>query len=434
MPAVIFKTLGCKLNQAETAALAYEFEKRGYTIVNSLSRADVFLLNTCTVTGRSAAKTRKLIRQVIKEHPGCTIVVLGCHIQVAREEIKSIPGVDYILGTKEKQSLFDFFKGPGKLSEPFVHVADFHDQESASSGQGRYRRHTRATIKIQDGCDNRCSYCIVPFARGPCRSVPPDELTAEMRRLLENGFKEIVLTGVHVGDYGKDRGSPITLPELLSELVAYPKLGRIRLSSLNIEDLSDDLIHVMSSSENICRHLHLSLQSGSDTILEAMKRPYDTERVKERIATLQESLGMVGLGADIIVGFPGESEELFQETVQTVIGLPLTYLHVFPYSPRPGTVAAAMRGQIPPSVKSKRAAFMRQLGADKKETFLRFWLDREVEVLLEGKNEDGFLGGFTSEYVRVEVPYQPGLKNCFVVAKTEEYTPAALRGEVIRPV
>jgi len=431
MPTVKFKTFGCKLNQAESAGIAADFQENGYTIVAESQSADVYVINTCIVTGKSSAKCRKDIRHILKQSPRTTVVVTGCYSHVNIDEIIGITGVDYVFGNLEKNRFFKFFKGPGKLEEPRIIVKDYAKTESASSRTGDFSHLARATVKIQSGCNNRCSYCIVPFARGPGRSVPEKQIIEDIRILSRQGFQEIVLTGVHVGDYGKDRTGKSELPVLLEKILELPDTGRIRLSSLNCEDITDHLIKIVADSPDICNHLHLSLQSGSDLILKKMNRHYSNKYFRKKVDLILKYLDKPGLGADIIVGFPGETDELFQESLNFINSIPFTYLHVFPYSIRQGTKAASMPNQIEAVIKQTRARAMRESGRKKKGDFLNSFIGKTVEVILEAKNNLGRMSGFSSEYLRVEVEYNPTLANKLVRIKIVETQSDVLVGFVV---
>jgi len=431
MYTVSFHTFGCKLNQAETAAIVKDFENRGYRVISRDQSADVFVLNSCTVTGRSDAKCRRAIRHTLKINPKTTVIVVGCYSQVAADEICQIEGVDYVLGTKEKFQIFDHFPGPGKLSHPKRCITPVEKLKEATSPLGNYLDHTRAFLKIQDGCNHRCSYCIVPLARGPNRSVSVEEVLHQTEILIHQGYREIVLTGVHIGAYGKEFGKGSLLSGLLHRLMRVEGLDRIRLSSLDPEDITDELLKCIAGSEKICRHLHIPLQSGCDTILASMSRRHTTETFRKKIEKIVKKLGDVGLGTDVIVGFPGETEEMFEETYKLIEELPFTYLHVFPFSPRKNTKAASMPNKTDPRVRTERAERLRTLGEKKKEQFVQKWMDQVVKVLLERRNRNGWMGGFTSEYLRVEVPYKATLKNQLVNVKIEKVSRSAARGRVV---
>lgn len=430
MPTVGFRTLGCKLNQAETAILAGMFVEKGYGLASTEDQADVVLIHTCTVTGRTDAKCRQWIHHILKENPSCTVIVAGCYAQVSAEEIARIPGVDYILGTEDKFRLFDFFPGPGKLSQPFIRVSPIQGNPSFSFPIFPVETHTRAFLKIQSGCNRHCAYCIVPMARGPARSEPMECILKNAELFVQKGFKELVVTGTHIGDYGKDIGGKPLLASLLRELLNLKGLARIRLSSLDPDEITNELLDVISENEQICRHFHISLQSGSDAILRAMKRFYTTKDVEALIETLVTRFGVFGLGADLITGFPGETDALFHETVRFVEKFPFSYFHVFPFSPRKGTVAEKLPGVVPPRVRMERAQVLRELGLQKKKAFASRFIGKTVSVLFEAKEKNHWMYGLTPEYLRVEVPYQESLKNQILDVEVEEESKNGVRGRV----
>ena len=414
-PCVFIKTLGCKLNQADSAAMIQSFLDHGYRLTSSPESADVVVINTCTVTARADAKCRQEIRHVARVNPAATLIVSGCYPQASAQALAAIPGVDYILGVSEKASLFDHFSGPGKRPFPYVSVGDVREgPERAPTHPGLFPDQTRAYLTIQTGCNRRCSYCIVPLVRGPSRSFSSDFVLASAKTLIDRGFKEIVLTGVHVGDFGKDRSGRSELPDLLRRLVSLDPGVRWRLSSLDPEDLTEELIQAVADLPQVCRHFHVALQSGSDAILAAMGRRHTTDDFRQTLRRLHRVLGPVGLGADLIVGFPGETEALFEETVSLVRSSPFTYLHVFPFSPRPGTKAATLSGQIPPSIRLERARFLRHLGQEKKAEFLASLVGKTLQVLFETILSDGRMNGLSSEYARVVAPAEPEWMNRIV--------------------
>lgn len=432
MPTVTFKTLGCKLNQAETAVLMRSFAKRGYTMVRTGQNADVAVINTCTVTGRSDAKCRQVIRAILRKNPETTVIVTGCYPQVAVSEIEAIPGVDYVLGVPDKLQLFDHFPGPGKRAMPYVRISPQHPSAVRLPGQaGDYRDQTRAFLPIQTGCDRRCAYCIVPIARGPSRSLEQADVLRHAEDLIQNGYKEIVLTGVHVGDFGKDRSGASELSGLLRALVRLDDSVRFRLSSLDPGDLDSALIGTLEAHPRICRHFHVAMQSGSETILKAMNRRHTPSELRRKADQVVRTLGKVGLGTDIITGFPGETEALFRETVAFVQSMPFSYFHVFPFSSRQGTAAASMGGQIPPRIRADRARQLRGIGEKMKRDFMASFIDKEVSVLFESRKSSGRIGGFSSEYLRVEVPYDPELINQIVPVRIRRSGKNAMIGECI---
>ncbi len=428
---VYFKTFGCKLNQTETASIAKEFADQGYRIVSEIQDADVFVINSCTVTNRSDAKCRQSIRHAMKVNPHATVIIIGCYAQVATEAIARIPGVDYILGTYEKSRMFDYFQGIGKLSHPEIAVTPVDQLQRIDRHETGFFYQTRAFLKIQDGCDHRCTYCIVPFARGASRSVPVEEVVRQASQLVEKGYQEIVLTGVHIGQYGRDLNRHLSLPSLLYQLFQIQEIKRLRLTSLDPEDITDELLEVVSEEERFCRHFHIPLQSGSDAILASMRRRYTTMLFRKKVEKIITVFGPVGLGTDIIAGFPGETDDLFEETVRFVNELPFSYLHVFPFSVRKGTEAVHLPNQVNPQVRVERAVQLRRLGQGKKKQFMESWIGQVVHVLLESRNRNGWLGGFSSEYLKVEVAYQDILRRRLVAVKIKEVMPSSVRGEVV---
>jgi len=426
MHTVAFKTLGCKLNQAETAMMIRDFTEQGYRVVRWDTGADVTVLNTCTVTGRSDSKCRQAIRHALRINPDTTMIVAGCYAQVSAPDIAEIPGVDYIVGICEKYNLPGLIAGPGKLKNPCIRVAPVSRLFCAEKhGPGLFADQTRAFLKIQSGCDNACAYCIVPVARGPSRSVPVEEVLRHAGMLVREGHREIVVTGVHIGQYGHGG-----LPVLLQRLTGIEGLKRIRLSSLDPDDVTDDLLDLIAGSDRICNHLHIPMQSGSDIILKAMNRKYgvrDLNRIVEKIAG---RLVNFGLGTDIIAGFPGETDAMHRETMDFVASLPFSYLHVFPFSRRQGTRAADMKGQVAHTIIQNRINDLKELGRQKKKKFQEKYLNRDVTILTESRSTGKWMGGFSPEYLRVEIPRQSCPANELVTVHVTSSVSHAVRGHV----
>ncbi len=412
--------------------MAHDFREKGYRVISDVEHADVVVVNSCTVTQRTDAKCRRSIRHSIQQNPDATVIVVGCYAQVASETIAQISGVDYVLGTEQKSRLFDYFPGIGKLPDPQIIVTSVEQLRKTSGHRIEYFGQTRAFLKIQDGCSHRCSYCIVPIARGPSRSVPLEQVMQQAERLVENGYREIVLTGVHIGRYGQDFYPPLSLSLLLIRLLQVQGIQRIRLTSLDPGDVTDELLEIVSGDERCCRHFHIPLQSGNDIILTAMYRNYTTSIFLKKIEKIRTIFSCFGLGTDVIVGFPGETERLFNESVQFIDGLPLSYLHVFPFSVREGTEASHLPNHITPSVRAERARQLRYLGQRKKISFMKKWVGQSVDVLLENRNQKGWMGGFSSEYLRVEVPYQKTFINQLVPVKIQKVMHNSVRGKVIK--
>ncbi|MBN1893306.1 tRNA (N(6)-L-threonylcarbamoyladenosine(37)-C(2))-methylthiotransferase MtaB [bacterium] len=429
---VAFKTLGCKLNQAETAILSEAFRKRGFNIVRWAQDADVAVLNTCTVTSRTDAKCRQAIRQARSANPEAVIAVVGCYSQISAQDIALIPGVDYIVGDSSKLALPDLIEPVKKRKQPLILVSDsWPEGPLPTPHSGDFGSRTRAFLRIQTGCDRRCAYCIVPAARGPSRCLPEGEILKHFSRLVFRGFREIVLTGVHVGDFRFQEGNSAGLSELLGYLSGLHPDIRIRMTSLDPENIDERLIRVMKENPNICRHFHVALQSGSDSLLKAMNRSHSASSFRKIMDRITGAFGPVGLGSDIITGFPGENDRQFRETVDCVQSIPFTYLHVFPFSARPGTAAAAMDGQVPMPVRLERADLLRELGQAKKENFLKTRIGRHAEVLFERRATGKWMSGLSSEYFRVEAPWDAAAINRFAVVQIEAVQGAVCRGTVL---
>ena len=407
-------TLGCKLNQYETEAVLGQFRRLGWRSVPLEEEADLVLVDTCTVTDRADQKARHLIRQVIRRNPEAVVVVMGCYSQAAASEVAAIPGVDWIVGTGEKHRLAELIGEPAKQDEPVIRVARPDGNQRDLLALEGFERQTRAWLKVQDGCDVFCSFCIIPFTRGRSRSMRPEEVLGQAARLLEAGYLELVLTGVHIGDYGRDflsRGdfpSRRDLAWLCRQLLELPGIRRLRLSSIEPWDIGDDLLEAMAADPRFCPHLHTALQSGSEEILQAMGRRIDRRGLEDLFARIGRHLPGAGLGTDLITGFPGETERHFRETLKLVESLPLTYLHVFPYSPRAGTRAARLPDPVPVAIRRERSRVLLDLGERLQAASHRRALGSLAEVLVEHRVQGGSLFGYTPDYLRVELPLQPG--------------------------
>lgn len=391
---IAFSTLGCKINQYETDLMRQELQSRGNTIVPFDADADVYIINTCSVTAKSDYQCRQVIRSASRRGKGAArIVVTGCYAETRPEEIRKIPGVDLVIGNRDKASL------PARVMD-----ADIVTTQSAAGAPAKpLRSRTRGFLKIQDGCDNRCSYCIVPFARGGSRSVIPEDIHKEFEGLVKTGCPEIVLTGIHVGTYGTDLKDGTDLTGLLTSLLAKRGNSRIRLSSIEPGEITSEMIGLLG--KGLCRHLHIPLQSGDDAILTAMKRNYTAGFYLDLLGNIARSAPDVALGSDVMAGFPGEGDREFQNTLRLVEESPLTHLHVFSYSPRPGTVAAEMKNQVPEPVKKRRSEALRELGRSKNLAFRKRCSGSVLEAVVEDKidAETGLLTGLTDNYLRVHV-------------------------------
>ncbi|HEX9739947.1 MAG TPA: tRNA (N(6)-L-threonylcarbamoyladenosine(37)-C(2))-methylthiotransferase MtaB [Ignavibacteriaceae bacterium] len=415
---VALHTLGCKLNFSETSAVGNEFLRNGFSIVDFKEKADVYVLNTCTVTQRAEKDCRQFVRKTLRQNPEAYIIVTGCYAQLRPEEIANIEGVDVILGSNEKFKLFSLIDNFRKrnLACIFVSPADkLNDFGPAHSTDADTR--TRAYFKIQDGCDYKCSFCTIPLARGLSRSMNPDDVIIQFKNLVDAGYKEIILTGVNVGDYGKSFST--NLFKLLLKLVDVEGDFRIRISSIEPNLLSDEIIELTASHEKMCRHFHIPLQSGSPEVLKQMKRRYKVENYSELIFKCIERIPEIGVGVDVIVGFPGETEEYFMETYNFLNELPVSYLHVFTYSERPDTKAIEFPGAVEVYERRKRNNMLRILSEKKRYNFYKYMIGKDLDVLFENENIHGKMKGFSSNYIRVSQDYNPNLINRIVTVSVD---------------
>ena len=401
MPKVAFYTLGCKLNQYETEAMRRQMQSGGYRSVDFHQDADVYVINTCTVTSRSDVRSRQMIRRAARRAGRGLVVVTGCYAQRAPEHIRQIPGVDLVLGNVEKSRVLDYVEDENK-GGVFVSGLQGNRDYTEMEVSG-YARHTRAFLKIQDGCDGQCTYCVVPLVRGPSRGRDFDAVIAQVDRFIQEGYKELVLTGVNLGRYRDPRRPEIDLLYLLRWLEQRSDLGRVRLSSIEPTDFSASLIRFLARSEKICRHLHIPLQSGDDRILKAMNRPYTATEYRRLIERLAEEIPGISIGADAIVGFPGESVDQFQATYRLLQALPVSRFHVFNFSRREETAAASLPHQVPPEERRERSRQLRALAKAKARAFRRSFLDQWLTVLLEQRRDSatGSLTGLSDNYIRV---------------------------------
>jgi threonylcarbamoyladenosine tRNA methylthiotransferase MtaB len=426
---VAFFTLGCKLNQFETYDLERQFVGRGYRVVPFSEGASVSVINTCTVTGKTDYRCRQTIRKARRRSPGGTVVAVGCYAQTQPGVLAGMPEVDFVLGNSEKGDIFSHLDDS---AGDRVHVAAAESVAAPFGEITGFGSHTRAFVKIQDGCDSRCSYCVVPLARGPNRSRGEEEVLHQTAVLAEKGYREIVLTGVHLGTWGRDLSPARTLASLLRRLVELPGLERLRLSSVEPTEFTGELMEVLTS-EKICPHLHIPLQSGSPKVLGAMGRPYGPRTYAGIVKELARRIPDLGLGADVIAGFPGEGEREFAETVSLVTALPFSYLHVFPYSKRPGTVAADLPEQVPPEERDRRASILRKLGKDKASAFRRERLGRSYETLIETPTvgDEGPGRGITGNYLKVLVEARPDTGNTIRTVRLSRFEEGRLYGNIL---
>ncbi|MFR9274695.1 tRNA (N(6)-L-threonylcarbamoyladenosine(37)-C(2))-methylthiotransferase MtaB [Finegoldia magna] len=412
MKKVKFSTLGCKVNQYETEAMAELFLKKGYEITDDYN-CDVFVLNTCTVTNLSDRKSRQQISKIRSENSNAIIAVVGCYSQVSPDEIENIKGVNVILGTKYRKEiveLCELAKSSNKIINKVENIGKNKEFEELTINTEHSM--TRAYIKIQEGCSQFCSYCIIPYARGPIRSRNIRDIVLEAKRLADNGFKEIVLTGIHVASYGKDfDNKDIGLIDVIEDISNIDNIKRIRLSSLEPRIVDKKFLDRLSQVEQFCDHFHLSLQSGSDSILQSMNRKYDTHLYERTINLIREYYPNAAITTDIIVGFPGETDEDFEQTLNFVDKIKFSKIHVFKYSNRKGTVASKMKNQIPGLVKKERSQRLIEKSKYYTDKFLDNMLNQPLKVLFESKNDNGFIKGYTTNYIRVKRQYNPNLSN-----------------------
>ncbi len=401
---IALTTLGCKVNQFETAAMREQLLKRGFTAVAFKQAADVYIINTCTVTSKGDMQSRQLIRQAIRRNKAAYIVVTGCYAQTNYRQIQQIQGVDLILGNAEKANIEHYLTDLEKNSpaKTFVGTSVCNRQQSQI---GAFLDHTRAFVKIQDGCNQACSYCIVPHARGKSRSQPPELVKEQVKRLIGSGYKEIVFSGINIGVYGQDLSPEISLAGLLRELIQLDGLGRIRLSSIEPTEFSSELIEVLQS-DKICPHLHIPLQSAHEEQLKSMNRHYSAAQYQKLVEKLIDNIPHLALGTDVMVGFPGETADIFQHNYRIIEQFPLTYMHVFRYSPRPQTKAADFTDQINDTLKKERSRILRNLSQQKSLQYQQRYLGEVRPGLILNKSDakTGWLSGLTDNYLKVSVP------------------------------
>ena len=398
MKRVAITTLGCKTNQFESAAMIEQFKTAGYEIVPFTESADIYVVNSCTVTAKTDAETRRLIRRARRLNTDARIVATGCYAQVAPDELERLPEVDSVLGNREKADI------AAMVEAGESRVTDISAERTAEPLRLQtFAEHTRAFLQAQNGCNSFCSYCIVPFARGRSRSVTLEEVLEGVRNLSANGYREVVLTGIHLGAYGLDLSTPVTLTALVRAIVESRLVPRLRIGSIEPNEVDNELIRLMSGSEIICPHLHLPLQSGCDTVLTRMGRHYTANFFKELVTKITVAMPDAFIGADVIAGFPGETEAEFRETVTLIQELPFSDLHVFPYSRRSGTKAADFSGQLPPHIIKDRAALLRNLATQKKADFLKRFTGKELPVLVQGYDDKSSIcKGLTRNYITLK--------------------------------
>ncbi len=419
MNKVTFFTLGCKVNQYETEAMEEIFEKRGYTVVDNDEVADIYVINTCTVTNLGDRKSRQFIRRAKKLNQDAIVAAVGCYSQVAPEEVEKIEDVDIIIGTTNRDKIVDLceeVRSSNKRINIVKNIKGYKEFEDLNIVDVKDK--TRAYIKIQEGCNQFCSYCIIPYARGPIRSRRLDNIIKETKRLSETGFKEIILTGIHVASYGKDL-KDVNLLDVIEEVGKVNGIDRIRLSSIEPTLIDEDFMERTIKIKKLCDHFHLSLQSGSDRVLEGMNRKYTTSQYKEIVNLIRRYLPDAGITTDIIVGFPGETEEEFEETCNFVKDIKFSRIHVFKYSSRKGTPASKFEGQIDGNTKHIRSEKLISLGDDLMDDFHEKFIGKTMEVLFEEESKEDvkFMEGYTTNYIRVKAEASEDIKGKILPVK-----------------
>ena len=396
---ISFYTLGCKVNLYETEVVMNNFKKRGYVIVPFIEASDVIVINTCTVTNMSDRKSRNIIRQAVKNNPNCIVVVMGCYSQVKPNEVKEISGVDIIIGNTNKSKIVDLVEEYIRNKKTINLVEDIKKVDFEDMNLDSFETKTRAFIKIQDGCNNYCSYCIIPYARGDIRSKEKDKVLEEANTLVKNGYKEIVLAGIHTGHYGKDNYN-YDISDLLIDLCKIDNLKRIRISSIEITELDDKFMKILSN-DKIVNHLHIPLQSGCDKTLKEMNRKYDTNYFYNKINEIRNIKQDISITTDVIVGFPNETEEDFNETYNFIKKVSFSKLHVFPFSKRDGTKAATMTNQISEEIKKERVKKLLELSKELETEYMSSFINKNLEVLIEN-NKDNIIEGHSTNYLLVK--------------------------------
>ena len=401
---IAITTLGCKINQYDSAVIQSRLEEK-HSFVPFENEADCYVINTCTVTDRADWEARQLVRRAKRLNPAAKVLVTGCYAQVSAAEVAQVPGVDFVVGLNRLDDLLRFVEAP---THPLAQVAVSdvkRERTVAVLGTRALPGHTRAFLKIQEGCNYSCTYCIIPTARGLSRSVPPREVLDQVRQLAEGGYKEIVLTGIHLGGYGHDLNPKIDLTALVEMIAESGLIPRLRLSSLDPREVPERLLDFIARSDIVCPHLHICAQAGNDEILKWMRRNYDTAYYRDLLQQARERLPEAALGSDIIVAFPGETDGQFEASLEYFAALPLTYFHVFPYSQRRGTVAATFGSHVPGNVKKQRARRMRELGIRKKNEFCAGFIGHHASVLIEEKldSRTGLRRGFSRNYLPVAI-------------------------------
>lgn len=430
---VAFITLGCKTNQYESEAMAGVFRRRGYENVTFDEKADVYVINTCTVTHLGDRKSRQMIRRAVKKNPGAIVVVTGCYAQTSPGEVLEIPGVDVIVGTRDRDRIVELVEKAEKSPVPVNAVKDIMSHQAFEDmplldNENR----TRAFVKIQEGCSNFCTYCIIPYARGPLRSRQPDNILAEVRNLVGKGFGEVVLTGIHIGAYGAGLEKKVDLADLVIRIAHTPGLKRLRLGSIEPLDITPRLTQAIAEIRTVCRHLHIPLQSGDDYILRRMNRHYKTFEFSRMVSAIRGQVPEIAITTDVIIGFPGETAESFESTYELVKDIGFSKTHVFKYSPRKGTPAAGYPDQVSPEDKDARSKRLITLDRENQKKFAGRFIGESTEVLVEqlvDKETDEW-EGLTDNYIRVLLKSNEGLQGEFVEVRIVKLQGTSLLAKV----
>ena len=430
---VSLSTLGCKTNQFESAAMQERLQQAGYTIVPFAQAADLVIVNTCTVTAATDAESRSIIRRARRLNPACRVVVTGCYAQVNPDALAALPEVSLILGNEEKIDFLERLERADSTND--VVRIDVSDIETVKSAKVptliSYAERSRAFIQIQNGCDAYCSYCIIPYARGRSRSVPEDQVVSQVNTLVEQGFNEVVLTGIHIGGYGLDFPVSSSLLNLIRRIEAETELRRLRLGSIEPNEIHPELIAQIASSAIICQHLHIPLQSGDSAVLKRMNRHYTAEDFRRLIADISTAIPDISLGLDVITGFPGETEEEFENCRALIESLPISSLHVFPFSKRTGTPAATMPNQIPERISRERAALLRSLSEQRHKQYALSFIGKTVDVVVEHTRDNSILKGMTRHYLPVSFHGADLQAGALVQIEIERYGSNGLVGRLL---
>ena len=411
---VAFYTLGCKLNFSETSTIARSFQDKGFERVDFEDKADIYVINTCSVTDNADKRFKSIVKNALKKNDDAFLIGVGCYAQLKPEELANVEGVDLVLGATEKFKVTDYINDLSKNDMGEVHSCEISEADFYVGSYSVGDR-TRAFLKVQDGCDYKCTYCTIPLARGISRSDTLENVLKNAKEISEKNIKEIVLTGVNIGDYGKgefgNKKHEHTFYELVQALDKVKGIHRLRISSIEPNLLKNKTIEFVANSKTFVPHFHIPLQSGSNTLLKLMKRRYMRQVYTDRVAIIKEKMPNACIGVDVIVGFPGETEDLFLETYNYLNEMDISYLHVFTYSERPNTEAEAMPGIVPHTIRKKRSKMLRGLSVKKRRAFYESQLNIEHTVLFESENKEGYIHGFTENYVKVKTPWNPNLVN-----------------------